>query len=128
MALTHTVETKVVTAARTVLGSKTYSGDAESKLEVAIADSVTDQQVNVAIDVTAVKSILMTSDQDLTVETNDGTTPTDTINLIAGVPYLWTTDQYFTNLLTADVTALYLTNSSGATANFDMECVYDSTP
>lgn len=128
MALTHTVETKVVTGARSVLGSKVYSGDAESTLQVQIADGITDQQVNVAMDVSAIQSLLMTSDQDLTVETNSATVPDDTINLKANVPYLWTVDGYFANLLATDVVALFLTNSSGELANFDLECVYDSTP
>lgn len=57
-----------------------------------------------------------------------GTGPGDFIDLKAGKPYIWHTDSYFTNKLTVDVTALYLTNASGAASSFQLEVVTDPTP
>ncbi len=37
-------------------------------------------------------------------------------------------DSYHPNLLTTDITALYITNASGNAATFYLECVYDPTP
>lgn len=128
MAFIHTVTQRVTTPGRTVNSEKAYSGDAQESRTIAIADSVTDQLVNLTLDVSQIKSVYMVSDQDITVETNDGTTPTDTINLKADVAVLWNADIGYSNPFTADVTALYLSNASGSAATFEMEIVHDATP
>jgi hypothetical protein len=107
----------------TVSGTGRVSLSAES-----IADGQTDKQVNLAIDVTAVVGFYIVSSQNVTLETNNGTTPDDTLNLIAGEPYLWHTNALDAFLLTTDVTAFFITNASGSSAQIDMECVYDATP
>src|SRR5690554_4579429 len=81
-----------------------------------IPDSSTDLAVAFALDVSECTSLFILSDQDLTIETNDGSSPDDTINLKANVPYLWHEDSYHDLLLTADAETLYVTNSSGEDA------------
>lgn len=129
MAATHNLGVNWSGGGLSLSASNAYSGTGEANiLAESVPDSTTDQQVNVAIDVSAIQSVYILSDQALTVETNNGTTPDDTITLVANTPYIWHTGSYFTNLLTTDVTALFLTNASGSTATFDLRCVYDSTP
>ena len=128
MSFAHTITEKVLTSGRELTAPNAFSGDGQVSLSVEIPDSTNDQLVDLALNVSEIKAIYMKSDQDLTVETNDGSSPDNTINLLAGVPYVWHENSYFTNLLTVDVTALYLSNSSGATATFELEAVYDSTP
>ena len=110
--------------------SKTFTGTSEYRLDEAIADSTTDQLIAASLDVSAIKAVEMMSDQDITVETNSSSSPTDTFVLQADVPYRWNTEMvaYDALLLTADVTALYLTNASGSTANIKMRVLSDATP
>lgn len=51
-----------------------------------------------------------------------------TLNLLAGKPYDWDVDSYFTNLLTADISVVHITNASGSVAVLKAEAVIDATP
>lgn len=128
MAFTHTLVQQWLENGVTVDSSVNYSGDSEAKISVSVADSVTDQLSVFSLDVSQIQLIYMSSTAALTVETNDGTTPADTIVLVADVPYIWHTGSYYTNLLATDITALYLTNASGSAATFELRVVYDGTP
>lgn len=119
---------KLSSSSDDVSQSQAFSGDAKTVREVTVADSASDYLVNFALDVSGIKAIVILSDQDVTMETNDGTTPDETINLLAGNPYLWYTGSYFTNLLATDITALYFSNSSGAAATVKILVIHDSTP
>ncbi len=126
---TQTLIEEVKTEGRSIRKELEFTGDGQlPSRSVDVPDSAVDQLVNMAIDVSQLQLIIINSDQDLTLETNDGTTPTDTINLLANKPYIWDVKSYFTNLLTADVTAFYFTNSSGADAVVDVAGVEDATP
>jgi hypothetical protein len=128
MSFSHTIRQAWTSGARSISNETAYTGDAQSSIEAEIADSETDFLVNFALDVSQIAAIYIVSDQDITVETNDGSSPDDTLSLVAGVPYVWTTDSYDSCLLTVDITALYVTNSSGATATLQIEVVKDDTP
>lgn len=128
MAFTNSITRAVATAGRNVSKIKAYTGASQLSINVSIPDSSTDMLVNFSLDVSVLQSIYITSDQDVTLETNDGGTPTDTINLKADVPYIWAIGDYFTNKITADITALYFTNASGSAAVVDIEALTDPTP
>jgi hypothetical protein len=109
----------------------TDSGSIE--ISEAIADATTDGLVAFALDISEIASFAMWSDQALLIETNDGTTPGDSITLVANQPLLYSasaaaafgiTNQ---NPFSVDITALYVTNSSGSTANLEIRVVYDAT-
>ena len=105
------------------------TGGAQASVSESIPDSSTDLEVTFTLDVSAIQSIYIKSDEDLTLETNSGGSPTDTITLKAGVPYIWHAGSYHTNLLTADITAnIFLTNASGSAALLEIEVVTDPTP
>lgn len=127
---THTASSGWTDGSRSIISTKDYTGGLAQQLNEAVADAQTDQLIVIAIDVSEIQNIYIKADQDLTIETNNGTTPTDTINLKANVPYVFNADldQYFTNLLTADVTALYVTNASGSNATLELEVLTDPTP
>lgn len=96
---------------------------------VEVANAETDKLLAIAgIDVSQLKGLWIDSDQDVTLETNNGTTPDDTIVLKADVPYVWMEGSPATLLLTADVTAIYCTNASGATATVRLRAIQDGTP
>ncbi|KPL06085.1 hypothetical protein AMJ85_10715 [candidate division BRC1 bacterium SM23_51] len=128
MALTHTIGRSWSNGARSIGAANVHVGDGQISLSVIVPDSSTDMQIDVALDVSQAKAIYIKSSQAITIETNDGGSPDDTLVLVADVPYVWTEDDYVANLLTTDVTALYATNSSGADATLEIEILYDATP
>ena len=97
------------------------------QIDESIADATTDGEVALVLDVSQVKSFVMTCDTALTVKTNVAATPVDTINLVADVPYIYHTSSYPAFLLTADVTKLFVTNASGGAARFQLSTTYDVT-
>jgi len=127
---TAIVTEKINIAGDSIEQQNTFTEADGSVIDVtaAIPDSSTDKLVVCALDVSQIKAIYILSDQDVTLETNDGTTPDDTIALKAGVPYIWYTNKYDALLLTVDVTALYLTNASGSAATFKLRALQDATP
>ena len=128
MAFTHTVTRTVDTGGGTVSKTNTYSADGRESREITVPDSATDQLVNLSIDVSQIKSLYIVSSKDITLETNSGGTPVDTVNLLADKPLLWQNDSYYTNLFGTDITAFYFTNASGAEATVNIEFVHDATP
>ena len=130
MAFTHKIIETWTSGNRSIATESDYSGDAQESKDVSIPDSETDYLVNFALDVSQIQAIFILSDQDITLETNDGGSPVDTISLLAGKPYIWKkTDSYDTCKLTTDITALYITNTgNSAAARLQIEVVKDDTP
>ena len=129
MAFTHTVTQSISTGPGPgYSGNKAYTGDGKTSREVAVPDSSTDLLVNLAVDLSQLKSLFMLSDQDMTVETNSGAAPDDTISLKAGVPYIWNADAPQSNPFTVDVTKLYLTTGVVGASTLNIEVLQDATP
>lgn len=106
-----------------------YTGTLVTLIEdESVADSQTDYQITVALDVSAVQVFYLVSSQAVTFETNDGSTPDDTISLVADFPYVWSTDSYDSFLLGTDLTDVFITNASGSAALINMWALIDPTP
>lgn len=127
---THTLTQRVQVGSQVIqpTTNPSYTGGSSVNLNETIPADSTDLDVVVALDVSAIKSLYLLSDKDLVIETNDGTTPDDTINLKAGIPYIWNTDSYDTCLLTTDVTKFCVTEENSEAAVLKMECLLDPTP
>ncbi len=126
MAFSHTVTKSIQGNGVNKSLSSTYSGSSGTNIQETIAIG-TDTLVNVAIDVSAIKSLYICSDVAMTLETNSSSAPDDTISLIAGVPLEWQAGvSYYACPLTVDVTKVYLTNV--AQAAFELYVIQDSTP
>ena len=111
-----------------VTQQETITADGETNLDVAVPDSSTDLQANLAVDISELQSFYMSSDRDLTVKTNSSGTPDDTIALKANKPLIWTPNCGFSNPFSADLTALFLTNASGTDATLQVRLLQDVTP
>jgi hypothetical protein len=109
-----------ITQATTLTADKRES----YSLTVPIAN---DQLVALVLDVSQVKAIVILSDQDLTLETNNSGTPVDTLALKANVPYFWYTNKPQALAFGTDITALYVTNASAAIASLKIEILVDPT-
>ena len=128
MSFKHTYNPAVTTPAGQVVGTaQEVTADQELNYDIPVPGPSTDMLVATVIDVSQLKSILLLSDRDLTIETNSASVPDDTIALKAGVPYIWNTNSYDACLLTADVTALYVTLVGVVAATLKIRGLIDPT-
>ena len=125
---THKI-TETYSATGVAISQQTeMSADGEDNRNIEVALDASDLLVNIPIDITELKGLLLLADQDLTLEINNATTPDQTINLKANVPILWHADSVHANPLNQDVTAIYVTNGSGVATTLKIRVLQDSTP
>jgi hypothetical protein len=129
----HERDTSVKTAfgnIQKIAGAKIEGDSHAGSGIVVVPDSTTDKQVVINFPAVAsgLKSVVLVSSVDMTVEYNDGSAPTATLSLKAGIPYIWDINSYDTNVQTAATTNLYLTNASGSEGEFVADTVFDGTP
>jgi hypothetical protein len=128
MSLNHRFQTILDSGSPQIKSDNSYSGDGGVELGGAtIPAGATDQVISIAIDVSQVKSIVIQSDKAITIKTNSLSSPTNTLVLKAGVPYVWNTDSYDTLKLTGDVTSFHCINAGSADATLTLDACYDST-
>jgi hypothetical protein len=103
----------------------TVTGSSWTKVQESL-DIGTDVLINLAIDVSTVKLFRIYSTTAATVETNSSSAPDDTLALAAGRCYDFVTGDPTPLLLTADVTAIYVTNAAATVLT--IELLQDATP
>lgn len=114
MSITHRHEVTV-----TGNGSRTHrAASVSAQREIVIPDLPlaigTDQLVKCSFNYADVASILITTDTAITIETNSGSSPSQTFAFPANGQLEWTNLSPLTNPVTANVTALYITNAAAA--------------
>ncbi len=86
-----------------------------------IVGAGTNVQIHIAVTQTNMKSLCISCDQAVTIYTNNpsGSSPQDTIPLVAGQTKVWTlqTDGSGANPFSGDVTTAYITNPGSTVAN-----------
>ena len=117
MSFTHTIALNWTGGGLNVTQNIVKTGDSEQNVDAAVQAGQTDVLCDVDFLTADLESVYILSDQDVTLETNDGAAPDDTISLRAGVPLDWRRGGYHSNPFTANVSAFYFTNAgaSGAT-------------
>jgi len=108
--------------------AREVSDSASIDVDESIPDSSTDLQINIAIDVSEVSFLAIKSDQDITIETNSGSAAADTLTISGGVPLIYSGTAGETFFLGTDVTAIFVTNASGAAARLQIKGLQDATP
>lgn len=111
--------------------SSSYTDDGLELRNLTVATGVGDQLVDLAFTRADVSMIYFHSDQAVTLEFNDGAGTGGSITLAADFPWIWHTDKSdltLNDVITADVTALYITNASGSTATIKIRVLHDTTP
>jgi hypothetical protein len=113
-------------------GSPVLSFDAQAVGNVAPAASAvfatgsTNAPLSFACDQGTLQMLYMVSTQAIDVKTNSSGSPDDTFSLAAGIPLVWHAgDPAAPNPLTADVTQLFITNSSGQTAKLEIRALHN---
>jgi hypothetical protein len=96
---------------------------------IEVPHGATNQQLSIGgIDISQLKGVFIASDQDVLIEFNDSSGAGGSIALDANAPYLWMIGDLHSLLITADVTAVFVTNASGATATIRFDFLQDVTP
>lgn len=118
MSFTHSVGITYKTAEGTISSTTdTYTADAEMALDDQVAASTTNKEFDLSLTQANIKSMVLYSDQAVTVKTNSATSPSDTINLAAKIQLVWNTDSHFSIPFSGNVTKFFITNSGGVAAN-----------
>lgn len=102
-----------------------YSGKFDAGVAVVVPAGSTNLLFTVNFPYATIQSMVMSSTQAVTVKTNSSTTPGNTITLAATAGLIWAIDFPTTNPISANVTALYLTNSGAADAAFNCRVLYN---
>jgi len=104
----------------------TYTGDADAGAAVVIPANTTNQDVAIVFPVADIQSLVMASDQNLTVKVNSTTTPTETILLKATAGLVWGVDYATDCPLGTNVTHFYVTNAGATDAKFNFRVLYNT--
>ncbi len=101
----------------------------EINIDETITGATSDVEIDLALDVSQMKSLFILADGDLTLETNGTAEPEATIELKAGEPLAWQAGAgYFANPLgDTDVTSLFASNAGESAVRLQMYILIDPT-
>jgi len=130
MSYTVTTSVGVSAAGGTFSATRTHTCTDVRHLSDQVAGLATDALWSVALDISQIQYLIISTDQDLTLETNSGGAPQETIALAANNALEWYKDAgiAIATLFAGDVTALYFTNAGATAANVSIEVGLDATP
>lgn len=126
MAFTHRITHSWSNGSSTISASSNVSAETEIAMDVVVAEGVTTQRTELALDVEQVASFYIVSDVDVTLRFLTNSTPI-VVPLTANVPFFWTSDGNYENPLTSDVTALRLANDGTSDATVKLRFLIDTT-
>jgi hypothetical protein len=123
----HTLTLSWSRSGESISQSVTVEAAGEHNCNVTVPAATTDKRADIAIDVSEMKSLYIHSDQNVVIETNNATTPANTLIIAANKPLIWFIGCGLTNPLTADVTAIFITNAGTSPANVRIRVLEDAT-
>ena len=129
MAFTHSVERRVTYRDLSYTWTDTASAGEEHNISESIPADSTDLELTWEADVSAMKGLCIVADGVVTIETNNGTTPDDTIVTVANEPIVWAEGDKLANPIGTDVTTnIFCTTGSGSAVQLEIRMVQDPTP
>lgn len=130
MAITHSYRTTWTrnSTGEAISVTNDVTNEGEKNIDRTIATGTTNLQIDLAFVRSRLKSILILSNVDVTLKTNSSGSPDDTIALTANNPLIYRSDGYLAVPFSADVTTIYVTNSSGQNSNLQIRVLEDATP
>lgn len=108
--------------------TRTKSAGGPLGIDEAIPENSTNLQLTFALDISACKFFSICSTVNALIETNSGSSPTNTLTLIANEPYIWAHGSLHPFLLTSDVTALFVTTGAVGVGQLTVDAIQDVTP
>lgn len=131
MSVSNTITVQATMANGTVVGTaETVTSGSNPFVSELIPANQTDLAVAFAFTNSKLKSFVAHSDVAMVIETNDGSSPQETIHLVAGKTYEWSlTGSYMGSSAASpfggDVTGLYVTNTT--TGTLTVSAIVDPT-
>lgn len=126
--LTHKITITYTTdSGQVAAGTSTITNNYEQNFVVTATASTSNQEVDWALTLANVKSLLLYSDVAVTLKTNT-VGGADTITLNAGIPIVWDTNFSSAIPFTTVVNKIYLTNGTAGDANVKGYALLDQTP
>jgi hypothetical protein len=110
-----------------VPSTQTLTGDVEVNLSQQVTATTVDQALPYACPVAALQEFFALSDQAVQLNFNaiHSGAPILTLNLAAGVPYIWTAASGLANPFTGAVTSLYSSNAGAVAANLIIKSLHN---
>jgi hypothetical protein len=102
--------------------SNDYTADGATGIDDVVPPSTTNKEYDLPVTLANVKSLLIYSDQALTIKTNSSVTPSDTITVKAGIPIVWNTDMINSIPFATNVAKMFITNAGANSANMKVRC------
>lgn len=125
----HAIALNWTRSGESITKSVTVTADGEHNVDVTVNAATTDKQVDIALDVSEIQSLYISSDKDITIETNAvNAAGGNTLTVGADEPMVWYAGCGLTNPLTADVTVMYITNAGASAATVKIRILEDVTP
>ncbi len=125
MPFTNQLRIDAFASALNVSAVRTFVGDNQLAITQSIPAATTNQEILAAIDVSEAKFVVLSSDVALTLKTNNSSSPSNTIALAAGVPYVWGFGDNNALLLTVDVAKFFVTNATAGAAALNILALID---
>lgn len=128
MALTHVQTLNWTRNGEQITKNVTLTGDSEANLSLTVPGSTTDYHALLQVDVSAIQSLYIYSDVTVTIETNSGSAPDNTLTVTGGKPIIWYTGCGWTCPLTVDIDDIYVTRGTSGAAAVEIRILQDGTP
>ncbi len=130
MSVSHDIVIVRKNGATAVSRTLTVEAGQAIRIDEDVPIGASDLPFTLAFPYAKLKYIWILSDQNLELEFTNAAAGTPTINTVAGKPFVWE-QTYNTNLpnpfANTNVTALYVTNGSGAITNLKIDGIVDPT-
>jgi len=117
MSVPHNLTLAFTRNGETLSSPVTLMVTGEAGADVAVTAGATAFAVAIAFTVANVQDIYISSDQNITIHTNNSTTPIDTVPVTAGNPILWYSGSGQNCPFAHDVTHMYIANAASVAAN-----------
>jgi hypothetical protein len=121
MAIAQTITLKSTTGGETLSGAVTLTDGARTSISEVLSGG--NESIALEIDVSALKSIFVLSNEDVSVQFEG---PDLNFELVAGKPFVWYVGCYHSNPFSEDVASLSVSSSGGALLQVEM--ITDPTP
>lgn len=123
----HVVTKSVGVAGGNIGGTpRTVEGGLRLSFNETIPAATTNQLIPLAFTLANMISLVISSDANVTIKTNNSGTPDQTINLVGGKPMVWDSGEYYANPIEDNITALYV--SAAADAILYIDVLVNGTP
>lgn len=102
-----------------------YTGSKDAGIATVIPAGSTNLALAIVFTYAGIQSLVMSTDQDLTVKVNSSTTPTETFTIKKTAGLVWGSDYANASPFGHDVTTFYVTNSGVTDAKFNFRVLYN---